>query len=156
MSQEVWHLCHLLGTCFQQTRTNPVPQFSLLPAEVRRLWSWLEVQSSKICSRKELADPALNLLAARTHPLCVHWLTWGEEEEWVLWALKGVGVVRLGKLLSSFPILFSCCLLLALVTPTKITNHVHTYLGSFQRKIDRAASSLCTNIVLFLNKSHLF
>lgn len=65
-------------------------------------------------------------------------------------------MVRLGKLLSSFPILFSCCLLLALVTPTKITNHVHTYLGSFQRKIDRAASSLCTNIVLFLNKSHLF
>lgn len=119
-------------------------------------WCWLEVQSSKICSRKELADPALNLLAARTHPLCVRWLTGGEEEEWVLWALKGVGVVWLGKLLSSFPVLFSCCLPLALVTPTKITNHVHTYLGSFQRKVDYAASSLCANIVLFLNKSHLF
>lgn len=44
-------------------------------------WCWLEVQSSKICSRKDLADPALNLLAAHTHPLCVHWLTGGEEEE---------------------------------------------------------------------------
>lgn len=91
MLQEVWHLCHLLGTCFQQTRTNPVLQFSWLPAEVRRLCCWLEVQSSKICSRKELADPALNLLAARTHPLCVHWLTWGEEEEWVFVSSKGSG-----------------------------------------------------------------
>lgn len=121
MSQEVWHLCRLLVTCFQQTRTNGVPQFPLLPAEVRRLWCWLEIQSSKIYSRKELADPAFNLLAAHVHPLSAYsGSRWGEGKERVCVSLKGAGMVHIGKLFSYFSMLFSCCLLLALVTPTKV------------------------------------
>lgn len=90
------------------------------------------------------------LSSSRLPELCVRWLTGGEEEELVR-VSSGVGTVHLGKLPSCFPLLFSCCLLLALVSPQSPENHVHRNREGLQRKVDHVTFVLCEGGVLWLS-----